>query len=88
MSLENYTHLSSWMGRYARQPSRISPDVAATPEGKAALEALNDLDQLLRHGDIHAMKELFKLTQRDQWLLQSGCADDSKDRFYDLPQTD
>jgi len=88
MSLEKYTSLSSWMGRYACRPAQISPDVTATKEGKAALAALNDLAELLRNGDVAAMEELFKMRHRDEWLRQNGCTDETKDEFYYIPQTD
>ncbi|MEM9570549.1 MAG: hypothetical protein AAF996_03725 [Pseudomonadota bacterium] len=88
MSLENYTALAAWMGRYSSERTCVSPDVASTPEGRAALAALNELAELLKRGDVKAMEELFKLRQRDEWLRKNHCADDDTEEFYDIPQTD
>jgi|GEM_PF-5270295 len=88
MSLENYAALSSWIGRYSQSRACVSPDVAATTEGRAALAALNELAILLKRGDTKAMEELFKLRQRDEWLRKNHCADEDTEEFYDIPQTD
>ncbi|MEM9180142.1 MAG: hypothetical protein AAGA89_10540 [Pseudomonadota bacterium] len=88
MSLENYPSLSSWIGRYSQDCACVSPDVAKTPEGRAALSALNELAELLKRGDQIALEELMKMRQRDEWLRSRHCADDETDEFYDIPQTD
>ena len=88
MSLQKYASLSSWMARYSQDRVCVSSDVAMTPEGRAALSALNELAELLKRGDKCALEELMKLRQRDEWLRQHHCADDESDEFYDIPQTD
>ena len=88
MSLEKYQSLSSWIGRYSQDYACVSPDVAMTPEGRAALSALNELADLLKRGDQSALEELMKMRQRDEWLRNHHCADDETDEFYDIPQTD
>lgn len=88
MSLQKYASLSSWMARYSQDRHCVSPDVAMTTEGRAALSALNELADLLKRGDQSALEELMKMRQRDEWLRQRHCADDESDEFYDIPQTD
>ena len=88
MSLENYKAQSSWIGRYSQDRACVSPDVAMTPEGRAALSAPNELAELLKRGDQTALEELMKLRQRDEWLRNRHCADDETDEFYDIPPTD
>ncbi len=88
MRLKKYPHLSTWVARYASLPGRIAPDAAKSTEVKAAIEALNDLSELLRRGDDQALDELLKMRERDEWVRRHSPKDDSKDEFYDLPQTD
>lgn len=88
MSLSNYRCLSTWMARYSKPPHRISAESAPTPETKLAIEALNELAEILALGDERALKELFKLRQRDDWLSKHSSKDEQSDAFFNIPQTD
>ncbi|MCR9225050.1 MAG: hypothetical protein NXH70_13350 [Hyphomonas sp.] len=88
MSLTQYKHLSAWIAKFSKSPHRISTEIAPTPETKFAIEALNDLAEILTKGDERALKELLKLRQRDDWLQKNSSKDEGVDAFFDIPQTD